>query len=317
MSLMDEGVGFVSFEWTGAPSGVIDASAGGQALLGLDDAVRYFNRRQSSGFGSSPYEIPVLTGSGSWVAVVLGLLAVPATAFGMAYAKKAGEKMAEKDFSDIGMKDVARRSMDALVKLVRLVKSGKGKLDVKKLDIAWSDDATTALIKSDTGELIRIPAEYILWYASIPSATLKRLSAPVAPGRLMTVGAQQEDGTVDTVEFTDDDRNSMLRDEVEVDSEYLFPELEHGMDVVLEGTVTRGNQSTNSMGLQYRGHILNCTPETGSVKRFKPALFEQCKVYATVNRHVSSLSTLDYRPTLLVTDVISTEERTSVQPGLF
>ena len=317
MSLKDEGVGFVSYEWKGAPSGVIDASSGGQALLGLDDAIRYFNRRQSAGFGPTPYEIPVLTGSGSWVAVVLGILAVPATAFGMAYAKKAGEKMAEKDFSDIGFKDVARKSMDALVKFIRLAKSKKGRFDVRKLDIQWSEDATIAIIRTEDGENIAVPAEYIRWYATLPAATLKRLCTPIAPGREMTVGARQEDGTLDVVTFNILDRRSFTDEDTEIDSEFLFPELVHGTEVVLEGIVTRGNQSTNSMGLQYRGHILNCTPGTGSVKRFKPALFEQCKVYATVNRHVSSLTTLDYRPTLLVHDVVSIEERVIDQPGLF
>lgn len=317
MDLKDVGVGFVSFEWSGAPSGVIDASSGGHALLGLDDAIRYFNRRQSSGFNSTSYEVPVLTGQGSWVAVVLGILAVPATAFGLAYVKKAGEKMADKDFTDVGFLDIARRSMDALVKLVRLVKAKRGKLDVRKLEVRWSDDATMAVVHTEDGDQISIPAEYLQWYSSIPHTTLRKLSAPVSAERVMIVGARQEDGSVDTVSFTETDRRNLVNDDGEDDSEFLFPELEHAMEVALEGIVTRGNQSTNSMGLQYRGHILNCTPETGSVKRFKPALFEQCRVYATVNRHVTSLTTLDYRPTLLVHDVVSLEEKQSNQPGLF
>jgi len=316
MTLKEEGVGFISYEWEGAPSGVIDASAGGQALLGLDDAIRYFNRRQSPGFGVTPYEIPVLTGSGSWIAVVLGVIAIPATAFGMAYAKKAGEKMAEKDFANIGFRDVASRSMDALVKLVRLVKSKGGKLDVRKLEVTWSSDATEATIRTGDGDSFVVPAEYLQWYSSLPATTLKRLTSPVAPGRRMTVGARQSDGSIDTVSFEDRDRQLLVSNELEMESEFLFPELEHGLEVVLEGIVTRGNQSTNSMGLQYQGHILNCTPETGSVKRFKPALFEQCRVYATVNRHVSSLTALDYRPTLLVSDVVSLESP-SMQGGLF
>ncbi|MNM50537.1 hypothetical protein D3C81_615810 [compost metagenome] len=317
MNLKDEGIGFVSYEWKGAPSGVIDASSGGQALLGLDDAIRYFNRRQSAGFGSTSYEIPVLTGNGSWVAVVLGILAVPAAAFSMAYAKKAGEKMAEKDFSDIGFKDVARKSMDALVKFIRLVKIKKGKFDIRKLDIEWSEDATTAIVRAENGEHITVPAEYIRWYATLPAGTLKRLCTPIASGREMTVGARQDDGSLDAVTFDEADRLSLTNEDTEVDPEFLFPDLIHGTDVILEGIVTRGNQSTNSMGLQYRGHILNCIPGTGSVKRFKPALFEQCKVYATINRHVASLATLDYRPTLLVDNIISTEDRPISQQDLF
>ena len=71
MDVKQEGVGYISYEWEGAPSGVIDAYAGGEALLGIDEAVRFFNRQQNRGFASSSYEIPVYTGEGSWLAIVM------------------------------------------------------------------------------------------------------------------------------------------------------------------------------------------------------------------------------------------------------
>ncbi|WP_427852167.1 hypothetical protein [Stenotrophomonas acidaminiphila] len=317
MDLKSHGVGFISYEWNGMPAGVIDAGKGGQALVGLDDAIRYFNRRQI-GSGQLPeYELPVLTGNGSWVAVVLGTLAAPAAIFGMAYTKKAAEKMAERDFSELGFRDIARKSADALVKLIRVLKASKGKISWNTANIRWSQDARTAFLKIESQNEIEIPAEYIKWYAAVPPSVIRRITTPVNESRTLSVGARQDDGSFDTVNVEATDLPGLQGEDNPSDADFLFPELVHGHDVELEGIVTRGNQSTNSIGFQYRGHILNCNPDNGSVKRFKAAMFLQCQIKATVNRHVSSLSNLDYRPTLLIHEVRPLEDDTGGQQGLF
>ncbi|MBB4731377.1 hypothetical protein [Xanthomonas arboricola] len=144
-------VGYLSYEWLSAPDGVIDAYAGGTALIGLDEAIRYFNRRQAKSLSTTNYEIPVRTGDGSWLAVVIGILSVPVTTFAAAYAKKAAEKMAERDFSELGFKDIARRSMDALVHLIEIMKKTGKPLDLEKTKIRWSKDATKAIITDKNG----------------------------------------------------------------------------------------------------------------------------------------------------------------------
>jgi hypothetical protein len=314
----NSGVGFVSYEWEGAPAGVIDALSGGTALIGIDEAIRFFNRRQSKGFSTEPYEIPVLTREGSWVAVILGLIGIPAAAFATAYAKKAGEKMAERDFSNLGMKDVAAKSMDALVKLIRLIKQQKGTPDWKSINITWSSDATTAKFQDGDGNTLEIPAEYIGWYKDLPKNIIKKLATPIVRGRTMTVGALQKSGEFDTV-HVDENTGALLNgdNENDDDDEFLFPEMKHGDTIVLEGLITRGNQATNSIGFQYQGHILNCTPQTGNVKKFKPAMFLHSRITATVNRHVTSLAKLDYRPTLLISHVVMLEDDGTTQQNLF
>lgn len=314
MNENDQSVGFISYEWNGAPAGVIDANAGGTALLGIDEAVRFFNRKQARGFSSTNYEIPVRTGEGSWIAYVLGVLAVPTAIFATAYAKKAGEKMAERDFAELGFKDIARKSVDALRCLIELIKhTGKTSgWDTSGVD--WKDSATIIGIQNGTGEVLYIPAEYLKWYYEVPKATLKKLVAPVTKGRFMTVGSLPSDGELRTVEVTSD-HVALFDPEDSEEEEFLFPELEHGTDVALEGLITRGNQETNSMGFQYLGHILNCNPANGSVRRFKAAMFLHCRIHATVNRHVTSLTHVDRRPTLIVNEVIPLE--VDMQQALF
>ena len=85
----------------------------------------------------------------------------------------------------------------------------------------------------------------------------------------------------------------------EVDEEFLFPELEQGMIVKLEGRLTRGNAETNSVGLDYKGHILNCVPETGSVVQYKSALFLRCIVEGAVTRLNKTHVVAERKPTII------------------
>jgi hypothetical protein len=318
MKEKDNGAGFISYDWTDAPDGVIDALSGGTALLGLDEAVRFFNKRQNPGLSSANYEIPVKTCEGSWLVVVLGLLTVPAAAFATGYAKKAGEKMAERDFSELGMRDVAAKSMDALVKLVNLIKHLKGEVNWNSLKVKWKKNASLAIITNDEGADIEIPSEYLKWYKSLPHNTLKRLTHPVNKERTLTIGARQKNGQYDVAEVDMESKKIVSEEDEDLpEDEFLFPNLKHSHDFTLEGLITRGNQSTNSIGFQYRGHILNCIPETGSVTKFKPAMFLQCRVSGTVNRHVRSLKVLDHRPTLLISNVIILEDEDRKQENLF
>lgn len=311
------GVGFVSYELEGMPTGVVDAGAGGAALAGIDEAIRFFNRQQGGELSAGSYEIPVYTGEGSWLAIVMGLMAIPATAFVTSYAKKAGEKMAEKDFADIGMRDVARKSMDALVHLVEVIKHLKGLPDWAQTKVAWSQDARKARVFNDGGDVLEVPSEYIKWYRQIPKGILKRLSAPILRGGRVTFASRQESGEFLSVDVEASQVPLLVGQEEPSEDTFLFPELKHGDDVELEGLITRGNQSTNSIGFQFQGHILNCVPETGSVRRFKAAIFLHCRVVATVNRHVGSLTRIDNRPTLIIRKVVQLEDDQRGQALLF
>lgn len=86
----------------------------------------------------------------------------------------------------------------------------------------------------------------------------------------------------------------------------------------LSGAILSAFRWSENHPAGHRGHILNCTPETGSVKkRFKSAMLLQCRVTETANRHVTSLSKLDYRPTLLISEVVQLEDDSKGQSSLF
>ena len=142
-----DSVGYIKFVGSAVEDGSIGADAAGRSLLALDELIRYFNRQQSKGFSSFPYEITIKTRKGSWEVLVLGLIGI----FAVAYLKKAGETMAQNDLKDVGFKDVIQKSVDALKKLVDLAKHTEGNLDFSAPDLSWRVSEGTVGIENYAG----------------------------------------------------------------------------------------------------------------------------------------------------------------------
>lgn len=295
----EEGVGYVKFVGESVHDGSIGADAAGRALLAVDELLKFFNRQQSRDLASTDYEINVRTKQGSWEVVVLGGIGI----FAASYIKKAAEKMAERDFTDTGLKDVLRRSVDALKWLARVLKHTKGSLDFSSTSISWRANEGKVGIPNQEGEVIYVPLEYLKWYLSLPSQPLRKLTQPVEKERKLVI-ASKIDGATDEVEVSAPDKIYMGHQLESQDEDFLFPELEHGQQIQLEGKLTRGNENTNSLGLEYAGHVLNCVPEAGSIVQFKSALFLRCRVFATVSRLAKQHVEVERRPTLIVSHVI-------------
>lgn len=300
----EESVGYLKFRGEAVAGGSIGANAAGTALLAMDDCVRYFNKKQARGFASLPYEIPVQTTKGSWEIWLIGGL----TIYGGAYLKKAAEKMAENDFKDVGLKDVLRKSWGALKTLVDLVKHTKGKLGSASSDLSWRANNGLVGITNAEGTVLFVPIEYFQWYLDLPPNLLKRLTQPVEPERTLAIGIRSGAGFEET-EVTAFDKEYFGHEvAANDDDDFLFPELEHGALVQLEGRLTRGNENTNSLGLEYQGHILNCIPEVGSIKNYKPALFLRCVVEGTVSRLTRQHTFAERRPTIIFNRITALEE---------
>ena len=311
-------VGYIKYTGEDAERGVIDAGSAGSALLGLDETLRYFNTQQSPDFASLDYDIPVQTRSGSWEAVVLGALAtagVVGAAFATGYAKKAGEKIAENDFKDVTMKQVLQKSMSALKTLAKVVKHTRQARGWENARFAMEGQDAQIMLLNDKGEELLVPAEFFRWYRDMPPRLLMRMTSVVRTKRVLHIGMSGDTGT-DEVVVTE--REKSLFDEApddDNDGEQLFPELVHGQTVDLEGRLIRGSEASNSVGLEYQGHIVNCVPAKGNVRQYKLALFLHCKVSGRVNRHAKNRFVADRRPTIILDRVVPLER--DVQGSLF
>lgn len=299
-----EEIGFMKFSGDAVMSGVIDAGSAGIALMGLDETIRFFNEKQSPEFAKLDYEIPVRTTEGSWIAWIL---VTAGGAFALSYLKKAGEKMAENDFKEIGLKDVFKKSIDAIQHLIKLVKHTKRLQGWNTKNISWRENNSEVGILNLDGEVIYLPVEYFRWFESLPPQVISKIIGVVAEDRNLSIGFQR-DVEFEVVTVNIEEKVYFSSNENEFDEEYLFPELKHGDIVKLEGKLTRGNESSNSIGFEYENHILNCIPESGSIRRYKPALFLRCIVHGTITRMSKQRMVSEKRPTIIIQNIIPLEK---------
>lgn len=307
-----EDVGYIKYTGKDVERGIIDAGSAGSALLGLDEALRFFNTQQSPELASAQYDIPVQTRPGSWEAVVLAGAAAIGTAFALGYAKKAGEKAAENDFKDIGLRDVLAKSMNAMQSLARVIKHTRRSRGWETVRFAMNTPNVQVVILNDRGEELRVPAEFFQWYQQMPRRLLVRMTSVVRSERVLSIGLAG-DKPSDEVRVTEVDK-PLFDDAIdeELEDDILFPELIHGKDATLEGRLIRGSEASNSVGLEYQGHVINCVPAHGSVRQYKAALFLRCKVVGRVTRQTKTSFVADRRPTLIVEKVVPLEKDTQM-----
>lgn len=267
-------LGYVKYSGELVKDGYMDARKSAQALLGVDEAVRFFVFQQAPQLRTVEFEFPVMIKKGSWEIVIGGIF--------LAYGVKAAQKMAENDFKDVGLKDVFKTALGAIQWMIRIGKH-MGDLTIKKFEnVKFKDNNAMIGVRNSQGEYLYIPKEYLDFYASASPVLLKKISEVVEDGRSLSVGIYDGQATIE--ETVTRKYRQIFTNEIEEPGEVLFPELEHGQSVVLEGELTRGNEMSNTVGIGYQGHILTGTPEVGSVVRFKLSLFLRCRIHGRVSR---------------------------------
>ena len=280
-------IGYIKYEGYLVEDGLMDARRQAQALLGLDSALRYIIGKQAPDFRNLEFEIPVRIKKGSWEALIpetvggwvqagLGIVAT-------AYFSKAAQKMAEKDFADFGIADLFKRAFEGIKWFAKIGKH-MGDSTVRSFENAkFSDDNTLVGIRNSEGVYLYVPKAILDLYVSCNPKLLEMLAKNIEEGRTLTIGTVL-DGNVDEVSVCRSEKAIFCDEESQLDEDVIFPELVHGDDVVLEGEVTRENKTSNSMGFEYKEHILTAYPESGSIIPYKSLLFLKCRLHGTVNR---------------------------------
>ncbi len=306
-NIAHEDIGYIKYSGEAVPHGVIGAGSAGTALIGLDEAIRFFNERQSPAFAKLDYEIPIRTEGGSWTAYVLAAASAGAGVFELAYLTKAGEKMADHAFKGVGLKDVLKKSMSALQHLVKLVKHTGVLKGWETSKISWRNNGNEIGILNRDGDVIFVPTDFFHWYGSLPDRLIYRMTAVVKAGRVLSIGLQ-DNGVYEVVTVDETEKKLFSEAQTEDEEDFLFPELEHGKSITLEGKLIRGNEASNSLGFEYQGHIVNCIPGYGNVRQFKQALFLKCVIEGTVTRLTKQRFVAEKRPTIILGKVTPLED---------
>jgi hypothetical protein len=306
-------LGYFKYDGLIVQEGIIDARAAAKALEGLDSAMRFFIAQERKDLAEVDIPIPVRIEKGSWVAdIPTHAGALITTGFGVVafgYLKKAAEKMAEKDFSDTGIKDVLTKSIKSVQWFISVAKH-LGHTNIKRAVLNWTKEEHVGFV-NDSGAVIYVPVSYLKPLASAPVTLLSDLAGVVEAERILKVGTS-ENGKFDEVEITKKDRQIFADDED--DTEILFPELVHGQQVELEGVVTRGNEMSNTIGFWFQNHILTCRPSKGNIVSHKKQLFLNCRIYGEITRMDKKGNPTEPRPKIVFNKLValSNQEQSSL-----
>lgn len=299
-------LGMIQYVGPSVDSGFLDAKKSAQALLGLDEALRYFVSLQSAELAGVEYEIPVRVQSGSWQAMIPQNIEQWIRAIAglgvSTYVVTAAGQMAKNDFRDVELRQVFVRAFQGIQWTIRI---GKHVGTVSKRtfqNVRWQDGSSEVGLPNGDGNLLFVPPDFLNFYEQVPPSVLAKLASIVTEERRLDV-VVHHDGRdeIESVEF--EDRQVFCPEEF---SE-LFPELEHGASFDCEGLVTRGNENANTVGFLYKDHILTCHPKEGSIVRFKDALFLKSRMVGTVSRADKFGQPTEPRPRIIFSDVTPIE----------
>jgi hypothetical protein len=292
-NINEEYFGYFKYEGSLVAAGYLDARKSAEALLGLDEVLRYFLFQQDKTLQEKEFELPVRIKKGSWEALIpKSLLDWLITGGGIAFTKyltTAVTEIAKNDFKDKTTSDILKEAFKSMKWVIKIA------IHLKSLVIKTFNDATFVEqngnsligIQNEMKDWIYVPKKYIEAYRNCPEKLFEKLAHLIEPERELEIGTNESipldpDEEFRVAKITNSEKFIFYTKEDT--EEVLFPELVHGSYVELEGHVTRGNENTNSIGFEYFRHILVCFPVNGNVKDYKALLFTNCILKGYVDR---------------------------------
>lgn len=288
---------FAYFKYTGhlVASGYLDARKAALALHGIDEVLRFFIIQQNNALLQYNFDIPIQVRKGSWEAVIpqgFGEWLSMAVSAGFASnANGAISPLNEDAFKDIGPKNIVNAAIKS-IKWVLQISKHMGSLGIRKFkSVKFSGkepaDVPMVGLENIKGEVLYVPEEYLEMYRNCPDSLFDKLMQIVEDGREFEVGfsaavpTDKDDlGTSVTINTSE----KYIFTEEESEEIVLFPQWKHGDVVTIEGHVTRGNEKANTIGFQYGGHVITCSPVNGSITDFKHVLFTNCLMRGEIDR---------------------------------
>lgn len=309
---------YIKYEGALVEDGFLDARKAGEALLGIDEALRFFINHEDPDLQKIDYEIPVLVNKGSWETLFLENF--DALLLEKAVNRQVGrffdtdlEKLAGGRFQEFGFKAIFKDAFRGMTWVLKMAKH-LGYLTNRKIEhLDFIGDNKVSLV-NDEGKTLHVPAQYLKLFAACPHDLFRKLVVVIEEGRELVVG-YNDSKDANYVRIGSDKKFIFIPNEDE--NEVLFPDLQHNSYVALEGHISRGNESSNTLGFLYQDHVLTCYPNEGNIKTFKGALFTNVIVKGFVDRLDKKTGELiEKRPRIRFTE-ISSNEPTDRQLKLF
>lgn len=306
----EEILAFIKYKGKLVEDGYLDVRKSGEALIGIDELIRYFVYQEYPQIKEFEFEIPVRVRKGSWETIFpenIDKFALSAFGLWMAgkYMGSALEEVAKNDFKDVSFKEIFQKSFQGIVNVIKLSKH-LGSLARKKFDnIQFSQNNKLVKITNENGQVLWIPIEVLDLYSNCPQTIFNKLTKIVEEERELIFGFN-EDNVI--VEETITNKYKYIFTKTEEDDEIVLPELRNGEYVEIDGHITRGNEKSNTIGFMYQGHIITCYPNTGNIKQHKSKLFSNCLLKGFVDRLDKDGNVKEKRPRIRFNDIVTLEK---------
>lgn len=115
-------IGYFKYQGKLVEDGSLDARKAADALIGIDNILRYFICQECPSLVNVDFEIPVRIQKGSWEALIPNMDSVYSmlSLAGAAYLASSAKKMADNDFKDIGFRSIVSNSIKSICWVVKL-----------------------------------------------------------------------------------------------------------------------------------------------------------------------------------------------------
>lgn len=303
------------FKYTGklVDDGYFDARKSAESLLGVDETIKYFLYQLDPKLQGLEFEIPVKIRKGSWEVLIPQdlshwLLAAGGVGF-TTYISAALAEMAKNDVGDKGFTDVLIGVFKGIKWIIKIAMH-LGSMQIKKINNAKFKEVNGEILVglvNENGQMIHVPNKYLDMYVNCPEKLFAKLAKSIEEERELEIGINDEipldkDDTERSVRLTCLQKNIFYKNE-DVNEEILFPELIHDQYVELQGHISRGNENSNTIGFEFRGHVLTCYPEHGNISVYKSLLFTNCILKGFVDRKSITGDYIEKRPRIKYVEI--------------
>lgn len=315
------------FKYSGeaVESGYLDLRKSADALNGIDELFRYFLTQQEPELAKIDFEIPARVRKGSWEALIpenIGDWIQLILGTGLTtYTVSAVKEMAKTDFKDVGFKTIFKKIIKSIKWCIQLAKhlGTTRKKTFENVQFKEENGIQFIGVMNENGEILFVPKIYLELFAQLPPTIFSKIAKPIESERELSIdfAEDEKNDADDTDEATINFENKGIFYQPEDEDEILFPELEHGMYVELDGHVTRGNENSNTIGFQFSGHILTCFPDQGNISKDKNKLFTNCTIKGFVDRQDKKGRYIEKRPRIRYLELLPLENDLNSQYNMF
>lgn len=316
-NFQEECIGYFKYTGENIAHGYFGAKSAAEVLSGFNEVLYYFLSEIDPEFKNIRLDIPIGIEKGSWSIVIpeiidkiLTFKGVGSTALAV-YTINTARVAAKDGSSNTGMAKDIKAILKAALKTAQWViriRKHIGSFKNTPYEIISEETLEMVKIKNERGGILPVPKQYLVAYEKCPCKTFSQAVGPVEKKITLEIGVI-ENGREEKVEITAKEKELFYMLEENV----ILPELIDGQNVELAGTITKVNEKTNSIGLEYKGYVITCKPiKSNSIASFKQNifsletehLFQEVRIKGTINRAIKEDGSVEKKPTLYFTEII-------------